>query len=312
MKDAEARETFQAIRWKENDGRPVCPRCDNTEKHYTMKTRNLWKCAECAKQFSVTSGTVFAYHKLPLQDYLAAIAIFTNGAKGVSALQMSRDLNVQYKTAFVMIHKVRESILNGADIEKLSGEVEMDAAYFNKHVRPANEKLNRIDRRRVENQNPKKRAVFTIRERGNQGEGARKTRTFIIKTENAFDINNIVRAHVKAEATLHADEFNSYNELKNYFDNVVRVNHSLHYTDPITKACTNQAESFFSRMRRGFIGQHHRMSVKYLDAYASEMAYREDMRRETNGATFRDVVGMTASTIHTSQWVGYWQRNRTP
>jgi len=115
MTDAEARELFQTLRWKDNDGQPVCPRCDNTEKHYQMKTRNLWKCAERAKQFRDTSGTVFAYHKLPLQDCLTAIAIFTNGAKGVSALQISRDLNVQYKTAFVMLHKVRESVRNSCD-----------------------------------------------------------------------------------------------------------------------------------------------------------------------------------------------------
>ena len=130
----------------------------------------------------------------------------------------------------------------------------------------------------------------------------------MIKSENTVDINRLVQAHVKQDATLYADEFKSYNELSNYFAEVKRVNHSLHYSDPVTKACTNQAESFFSRMRRGFIGQHHRMSVKYLDSYASEMAYREDMRREDNGFMFRDVIGMTASTIHTSQWVGYWQK----
>ena len=310
MTDAEARELFQSLRWKDNDGQPVCPRCDNTEKHYQMKTRNLWKCAECAKQFSVTSGTVFAYHKLPLQDYLAAIAIFTNGAKGVSALQMSRDLNVQYKTAFVMLHKVRESIMNGSDIEKLSGKVEMDGAYFNKHVRPANQKENRIDRRRVENQNPKKRCVFTIRERGTEGQGAKKTRTFVIKSENTVDINRLVQAHVKQDATLYADEFKSYNELSNYFAEVKRVNHSLHYSDPVTKACTNQAESFFSRMCRGFIGQHHRMSVKCLDSYASEMTYREDMRREDNGFMFRDITTFCGALVNASQFVGYWQRRK--
>ena len=83
---------------------------------------------ECKKQFSVTSGTVFAYHKLPLQDYLGAIAIYANGAKGHSMLQLSRDLDVQYKTAFVLAHKIRESIHNAMkeeeSEEKLDGEIE--------------------------------------------------------------------------------------------------------------------------------------------------------------------------------------------
>ena len=77
---------------------------------YAYKTRTLWKCKACSHQFSVTSGTIFASRKLPVRDYLLAIAIFVNGAKGHSALQLSRDLDCQYKTAFVLAHKIREAM----------------------------------------------------------------------------------------------------------------------------------------------------------------------------------------------------------
>ena len=98
---------FQAIRFSDNGGAAFCPRCQCTA-IYTYAARRIWKCKACGHQFSVTSGTIFASRKLPIRDYLAAIAIFVNAVKGVSALQLGRDLDVQYKTAFVMAHKLRE------------------------------------------------------------------------------------------------------------------------------------------------------------------------------------------------------------
>ncbi len=109
MSDEEARTAFRNIRWADTDGTPYCPECGCVD-HYDLKTRQVYKCKGCSKQYSITSGTIFASRKMPVRDILAAIAIFINGAKGYSALQLSRDLSVDYKTAFVLLHKVRESI----------------------------------------------------------------------------------------------------------------------------------------------------------------------------------------------------------
>lgn len=79
------------------------------DNHYFIRGRKQWRCKCCGHTFSVTSGTIFAFHKLPLKIYLAAIAIYSNAVKGLSALQLGRDLGVQYKTAFVLAHKIRES-----------------------------------------------------------------------------------------------------------------------------------------------------------------------------------------------------------
>ena len=92
------------------DGRrPVCPACGCVAV-YAYRTRKLFKCQGCGKQFSITSGTTFHGSKLPVRDYLMAIAIFANAAKGLSALQLGRDLDVSYKTAFVLAHKLREAM----------------------------------------------------------------------------------------------------------------------------------------------------------------------------------------------------------
>lgn len=113
---------------QETEGKPVCPRCSCLD-NYFCKSESLWKCKGCGYRFSVTSGTIFASRKMALRDILAAIAIFVNGAKGHSALQLSRDLDCQYKTAFVLYHKIREALGSKAKNEKLSGEIEVDGCY---------------------------------------------------------------------------------------------------------------------------------------------------------------------------------------
>lgn len=147
MSEDEAFDAFRLIRWSETDGDPVCGKCGCYE-CYTFKARRIFKCKGCEAQFSVTSGTIFASRKMQLRDILAAIAIFVNGAKGHSALQLSRDLDCQYKTAFVLTHKLREALASEVTSEMLTGEVEIDGAYFGGYVKPANRREDRKDRRR--------------------------------------------------------------------------------------------------------------------------------------------------------------------
>jgi transposase-like protein len=109
MSDDQAYDAFKAIRWAATEGDATCIKCGSC-KVYEITTRRIFKCGDCKAQFSVTSGTIFASRKMRLRDLLAAIAIFVNGAKGHSALQLSRDLDCQYKTAFVLSHKIREAL----------------------------------------------------------------------------------------------------------------------------------------------------------------------------------------------------------
>ena len=116
---------------------------------YTYTTRALWKCKACEHQFSVTSNTIFASRKMPIREILVAVALFCNAAKGISALQLSRDLGCQYLTAFVLSHKLREVMRAEG---QLSGEVEVDGMYCGGHVKPENRKEDRKDRRLAVNQ----------------------------------------------------------------------------------------------------------------------------------------------------------------
>src|SRR3954463_8835045 len=146
LTDEEAWDAFKAIRFSQNGGEAFCPKCGSVEL-YWFQTRKVWKCKGCKAEFSVTSGTIFSNRKLHVRDILAAIAIFANGAKGHSALQLSRDLDVQYRTAFVMAHKLREAMAAGDKGKQVSGEVEIDGMYVGGYVKPANLKALRRDRR---------------------------------------------------------------------------------------------------------------------------------------------------------------------
>lgn len=296
MTDEEAREAFMAIRWADNGGKPYCPKCGCAEV-LAYKCRPLWKCKGCNHQFSATAGTIFASRKLPVRDYLLAIAIFCNGAKGHSALQLSRDLDCQYKTAFVLAHKLREAMATEDKTAKASGSVEIDGAYFGGYVKPANYKAQRVDRRRLENRNGKRRVVIVMRERHG------KTLTFVANSEGASV--ETVRDHIEIGSTVYADDAAHWNALHARYL-TKRIDHSVCYSDG--EACTNQAESFFSRLRRAEIGTHHHFAGPYLAAYAAEMDWREDRRRQSNGVQYLAILSAALAHPVSRQWKGYWQR----
>ena len=148
MTDQEAEHTFMGLRWHDTDGQPVCPHCGCAIVWDCRKANGAprWRCKACRKSFSITSGTLFAHHKMPLRNYLAATAIFVNEVKGKSSLALSRDLGVQYKTAFVLAHKMREAMATELKGMQVGGEgktVETDGGYFGGYVKPANHKENR-------------------------------------------------------------------------------------------------------------------------------------------------------------------------
>jgi transposase-like protein len=296
LSDNQAFQTFKAIRWSDNDGQPYCPHCGCTAV-YEYRARRIFRCQGCEKQFSVTSGTIFASRKLTFRDYLAAIAIFCNGAKGISALQLSRDLDVQYRTAFVLAHKLRETMAAESSGHKLSGIVEVDGAYFGGHIRQENRKEDRKDRRLKEHQTGKRKCVVIMRERNG------RSLPHVCKYED--DAIPTILDRAARGTTIHADEASSWDVLHGHYK-AHRINHVISFSDD--GACTNQAESYFSRLRRAEIGTHHHISGKYLHQYANEMAWREDHRRISNGEQYLKITGAALAHPVSREWKGYWQK----
>jgi hypothetical protein len=194
-----------------------------------------------------------------------------------------------------MAHKIREAIGAQQMQGQLSGTVEIDGAYFGGHQKPENKKEERIDRRTETN--GKRQMVVVLRERGG------KTLPFVTRSET--DGVALARKLVATGSVIHADEAASWDALHAHYE-MHRINHSVAFS--LDGACTNQAESYFSRLRRAEMGQHHHISGKYLAAYAAEMAWREDNRRVANGTLHGMATGAALAHPVSRVWCGYWQR----
>jgi transposase-like protein len=161
MSESGAETAFRKIRWTATQGEAVCPECGVLEPYEYRRPTGLlrFRCKGCGKNYSITSGTLFASHKAPFRAYLAAIAVFVNEVKGKNALALSRDLGMSHKACWVMLHKMREAMAAEFKGRKIGGEgkvAEVDGCYVGGYVRPANLAENRKDRRKLANQSGKR------------------------------------------------------------------------------------------------------------------------------------------------------------
>jgi transposase-like protein len=305
MSDEEAEDVFIRLRWSGNDGKPHCPKCGCTTCYVSRRKGCVrYQCKSCHKDFSLTSGTLFASRKMPLRAYLMAIAIFVNEVKGKSMLALSRDMGCSYKASFVLAHKLREAMASEVRQTAIGGDgkrAEIDGGYFGGYVKPANRRENRKDRRLAQNQTGKRRVVVVIRERGPDG----KMLPGVFRSE--ADALAFIRERVAPKTTLYADEAPGWNDLHARFE-LHRINHQEAYSLG-DGTHSNNAESFFSRMRRGEIGHHHHVAGPYLIRFAQEAAFRETHRRDDNGSQVDRVVRLAMIHKPSIDFAGYWQRH---
>ena len=303
LSDAEAEAMFRKLRWADTEGDPVCPKCGCLEAYECRRPNGAlrFRCKGCAADFTITSGTLFSSHKLPLRTYLAAIAIFMNEVKGKSALALSRDLGLAYKSAFVLCHKLREAMAAEVKALKIGGDgkvAAVDGMYAGGYIKPANLKEHRRDRRLARNQNGKRQVVVVAREVDG------RTTAAAFKSEAGS--LTFIRDKVAKGTILNADEANSWNDLQARYA-LRRINHEQAYS--LNGACTNIAESFFSRLRRAEVGHNHHIAGAYLASYAREACWREDHRRYANGDQTKAVAALALSRPPSVDFAGYWQRH---
>ena len=301
MKEEDAYRWFLRARWPSTQGEPCCPRCGVIGGTPVRRRRFRCPAQQCRHEYSVTSGTILASRKLSFRTLVLAIALSVHSVKGKAALQLKRELTVDYKTAFVLLHKLREAIAADREGLTLSGIVEIDGMHVGGHVKPKNVKAERVDRRIAENQTGKRMAVMTLRERDG------RTVSAAVPGERGDVAWRLVKNHVAKDAELRADENPAYDELAG-LNPIVRNNHSVAFVvEP--GASTNQVESHFSRLRRAEIGIHHRIAGKYLDWYAADVAWREDYRRVDFRVQAKTVLGSALAKPVSRNMAGYWQRS---
>lgn len=260
---------LEKIRWPHG---PVCPHCgENTRKPYLLSSgpRRLWKCAACRKQFSVMVGSIFERSHIPLNKWLLAFHLMCASKKGMSALQLSRMLNLTPKTAWFMAHRIRLAMKQGLE-RKLGGVVEVDEAWLGgKGHGSGSAHRGRGSKRPI---------VLALVSRDGQMRAVHFDKRLTGKNLKAA-----VRDHVDQSATISTDEYPGYRGIgADYRGGHHTVNHSQdEYVRGI--ASTNSAESFFALLKRGVHGTFHTISVKHLHRYLDEFAFRHNARRIEDG-----------------------------
>lgn len=327
LNDEQARYFLADMRW----GSPetiVCPHCGVIDKHYDIRTQKRWRCKHCATSFSLTSGTVLDNMKIGCRRLLLAVFSFVINQKGLAALHLRRIIGGQYRTSYTLLQKLREVIMIGhSQSSKLSGTVEMDGGHFSGVPRKGRKKADNTDKKDIPKKyqsqhrtkekasdanpyHPNRRIIMVLRERfGEPGKGASKTVVAVCKSENQADIDALVKKYVEKQSTLRTDELSAYGNVKLMGYIHETVNHSEEFSTP-KGVNQNQAESYFSRMRRAVIGVYHRITPKYMVDYAMEIAWREDIRRTNT----RDQLFSLGKAIFragvSSDWCNYSVGNK--
>jgi transposase-like protein len=278
----------EELRWH---GTPECAHCRSTDVVFipprgearstrtgAKSFRKVWRCRSCRKQFSVLVGTIFEGTKVPLRKWLMAIYLMCAGKNGVSALELQRDLGITYKSAWFVVHRIREAMAHSPGAPKLFGIVEADETWMggddkNRH---SNKKRGPDDSGRV--------IVLSLvsTETG-------EVRSQVVPNVQGFTLSDAIENVAdKAQTTLHTDGHGGYGFIDWEFKGHATVNHHQgeYARGDVT---TNRVEGFFSQFKRSIDGTHHHISKEHVGRYAREFDFRYGTRRMSDGERATDV-----------------------
>jgi transposase-like protein len=268
-----ARTYLERLRWPSG---PVCPHCGVINHAYATKQVGLYRCAEaaCRKNFTVTMNTVMERSHIALHKWLQGFHLMTSSKKGVSSHQLHRTLDITYRSAWFMAHRIRESMRTGG-LGPLGGEskiVEADETYFGPTEKPRSSKQRRGRPYKVGSRGPRdKRPIVALVERGG------KVRTFHVASADKVTVSKIVMDNIAKDSRLHTDESRLYFGADEHFAKHETVKHSAgeYVRDDVH---TNSAEGYFSIFKRGMRGIYQHCKEKHLHRYLSEYDFRYNHR----------------------------------
>lgn len=336
MTEEECFDKLIELRWGGID-HVICPSCGAMARPYLRRNRQQLRCRHCDHHFSPVANSPFMDKKIEYSRLLMALSIYASGAKGVPALHMARMLDLQHKSAFALTGKIRESLLLNCDQDVLSGHIEIDGGHFcgkprkgnfrtrlkpeeraaaiiaklNKQPLPTRMPRSKAEIRNFLNRKEKRRIVMVLREiHPEKGFGAVRTRVAVATAESEKAASYLARKLVQPNSLIMTDENAAYSALASWCVHKT-VEHSLMFSGPDGEN-ENQAESYFSRLRRAEYGTYHGFRPKYLTDYAQEFAWREDMRRSTELEKLKDLCRRIFKNGPSTWWRGYWQGHHRP
>lgn len=275
--DEACREYLELTLWNKE---PVCPHCGvKNKKHYKLKTKGefkgLYKCKDCRARFTVLVGTMFEGSHIPLRKWFIAIYIFSSHKKGISSLQLSKDLGLTQKTAWFMLHRIRQAFNNKVD-SKFTGVIQVDESFVggkskNKH----NDKRIALSQgRSLKNKTPVLGMIIN----------GYRVYTQVIPDTKGTTIKPIINDMVDQGAIIVTDQWRGYNGLSKNFKHVVLNHKNNEYVRGGFH--NNTIENFWSHLKRGIYGIYHHTSTKHLHRYCHEFSYRYNTRKLKDNERF--------------------------
>jgi len=282
LTEEQARKYFEAILWP---GGPVCPHC-GAQKAWKEKSAavraGVYKCAECRKEFTVTIGTVMEDSHIPIRKWLVAFCLMTSSKKGVSALQLQRNLKLgSYKSAWHLAHRIRYAMSAGTLCTPLRGTVEVDETYVGGKPRKNFDGTSKGNKR---GRGTAKVPVVALVERNG------RVRSHPIQRVNAKTLKGAIRENVHKDSRIMTDEWKSYTGIgKEYEAGHFVVNHG---NGEYVKfdVYTNTVESYFALLKRGVHGIFHHVSKDHLHRYCDEFCFRWNLRKVDDGERMIEAV----------------------
>jgi transposase-like protein len=278
--EADAVKFIEQQRWS---GEPACPRCGDVDV-YQMKdaktgARNKdyrWRCRGCKQMFSVRTGTTFEETRLPLRVWVYAFWKACSSKKGISALQLSREMEITHKSALFVLRRIRHGV-GTQNAPKLTGTVEIDETYVG--GRPRYKRL-RSEQKGRTGRGTEKAAVLGIVQRGGD------VRFRMMDRLTAERLREVIAENADLTCRMITDEFPKYKKIGREFEgghDVVK--HSIgQYAKPGTDIHSNSVEGVFSLLKRGVYGTFHSVSKKHLPNYLNEFEFRFNQRKVDDGA----------------------------
>lgn len=297
------REFLEELRW---GGKLVCPHCGSiNENHYRLKTKGIfkgeYKCKDCKKCFTVTVGTMFEGSHIPLRKWFIAIYIFSSHKKGISSLQLSRDLGITQKSAWFILSRLRANFVGNQNLP-FEGIVEADETFIggkNKN-RHANKKVENSQGRSTADKAPviglAQKQIIKFVKRPHKVIPSKTVNEKIViqpglvscsvvNDTSAETLQPFLLSQVKADSKVVTDAYRSYIGLNKTF-NHISIKHTEGNYITVGEDHTNTIEGFWSLLKRGIIGIYHNVSPKHLNKYCDEFVYRFNSRRDSDSERF--------------------------
>jgi transposase-like protein len=254
-----AREYLESRLWPNG---AVCPVCASGER-ITTRRDGYYRCNACREDFTVRTGTIFERSHVPLHKWLYAMYLLVTARKGISSLQLSKEIGITQKSAWFLLHRLREAC--GKDLRKLRGIIEVDETFVGGKERNKHEsKRQHLGRGGIG-----KAVVNGMRERGKGG----RVKAMPIADISEDTVKNAIYRNVEPGSTVHTDEAPAYGNMGGLFYQHAAINHGLGVFS-VGGVTTNGIESVFAVLKRGILGVYHHTSEKHLGRYVDEFAFR--------------------------------------